>query len=790
MTTERLEIKQRLKDDFLHYAPRCLSIRTKSGVVEPFKLNKAQLHIHEQLERQRGQTGKVRALILKGRQQGCCFSEQMKVLLSNMTWVFIKDIKVGDELVACDEECRVSAGVRNKSSRKFRTAVVEHTQSFIKETFEVLFDNGARLEVTDDHRMLCKKRGGCEPQWRHVRDFIIGDEVRVVARPPNYKTLTHEDGWFSGIIDGEGSQRGSSGAKRLSVHQTSGEILQRMKKYFCDIDMPYKEVIDYRTRCGQRNKLGDKPVHRLDIHRLPYLIELFARCRPTRFTNDRWYEGHELPGKAAQDGIRPWTKVVSIRTIGRKRVIDLQTSTKTFICEGLVSHNSTYVGGRFYHKVTWNKGIQAFILTHALDATQNLYKMAQRFYENTPDAVKPQVTTSNAKELIFGLLDSGYKLGTAENKAVGRSATIQLLHGSEVAFWNNASEHAKGIMQAVPNAVNTEIILESTANGVGNFFHQQWQLAEAGLSEYVAIFVPWFWQDEYQIAVADDFIPTSEEQELQVLYGLSNGQIAWRRNKIQEFSVNGMDGVKAFHQEYPCVADEAFTLTGEDNYIDSQIIMTARKTEAEKYGKLLIGVDPARFGDDRTSIIRRQGRVAFGLESYSKKDTMEVVGLVHKIIETEHPFKVLVDVGGLGAGIVDRLYELGHRDVVVGVNAGSAALDARKYKNKRAEMWALCKEWLLDYPCQIPDDDSLHSDLSGVKYTFNSNSQLQIERKEDMKKRGIRSPDNADALCLTFSLPLSALQDDSKTAKTAVLSNLGANMRKLDKLRIARDGIR
>ena len=92
-----------------------------------------------------------------------------------------------------------------------------------------------------------------------------------------------------------------------------------------------------------------------------------------------------------------------------------------------------------------------------------------------------KVHEHNSKELIFGVLDSGYKLGTAENKSAGRSSTIQLFHGSEVAFWPNAAEHAKGIMQAIPDAFNTEAILESTANGVGNYFHQQWQKAEAGL---------------------------------------------------------------------------------------------------------------------------------------------------------------------------------------------------------------------------------------------------------------------------------------------------------------------
>ena len=442
---------------------------------------------------------------------------------------------------------------------------------------------------------------------------------------------------------------------------------------------------------------------------------------------------------------------------------------RALILKGRQQGCSTYVGGRFYHKVSHHFGMQAFILTHALDATQNLYKMAQRYYENTPAPVKPQVTTSNAKELIFGGLDSGYKLGTAENKAVGRSATIQLLHGSEIGFWNNASEHAKGIMQAVPNSPGTEIILESTANGVGNYFHQSWQQAESGLSDYIAIFVPWFWQEEYRIAVDDSFVLTESEDALVTQYQLTPEQICWRRYKISELSVNGIDGEKAFAQEYPCNSTEAFQLTGEDAYIPSSMVMSARKCEAEPYGRLVLGVDPARFGDDRTGIIRRRGRVAFGLESYIKKDTMEVVGIVHKIIEEEKPYKVFVDVGGLGAGVVDRLNELGHRDIVVAVNAGSTSLDARKYSNKRAEMWGSCREWLLDTPCQIPDDNALHADLCGIRYKVDSNSRLVMEQKAEMKKRGVRSSDLADSLCLTFAYPVSALEDSMESGKKAAM---------------------
>jgi hypothetical protein len=441
---------------------------------------------------------------------------------------------------------------------------------------------------------------------------------------------------------------------------------------------------------------------------------------------------------------------------------------RAIILKGRQEGCSTYVGGRFYHLASWNKGMQAFILTHALDATQNLYRMAQRFYENTPPVVRPQVTTSNSKELIFGVLDSGYKLGTAENKAVGRSATIQLLHGSEVAFWNNAEEHAKGIMQAVPNEANTEIILESTANGVGNYFHQLWQKAEAGQSEFIAIFVPWFWQDEYKKAVDSTFLPTAEETELKRQYLLTDEQINWRRYKIAEISINGIDGTKAFCQEYPCNPNEAFQLSGEDSFIHSDLVMRCRKTVAERYGKLLIGVDPARFGDDRTAIIRRQGRVAYGLETYTKKDTMEITGIVHNIIINERPAKVFIDIGGLGAGIYDRLKELGHSDTIVAVNAGSTPYNAQKYYNKRAEMWALTKLWMQDEPCQIPDSDTLHADLCGIRYIVDSNSRLRLEQKVDMKKRGIRSPDESDALTLTFAYP-ETVWDDVKKDKVAAI---------------------
>src|ERR1700735_3537566 len=109
--------------------------------------------------------------------------------------------------------------------------------------------------------------------------------------------------------------------------------------------------------------------------------------------------------------------------------------------------------------------------------------MAKRFYENLDPGLIPKPNTDNAKELIFKQFDSGYAIGTAGNKAVGRSQTIQLFHGSEGGYWAFAEEHSKGIMQAISNEDGTEIILESTANGIGNYFHDRWLQGVSDSSE-------------------------------------------------------------------------------------------------------------------------------------------------------------------------------------------------------------------------------------------------------------------------------------------------------------------
>lgn len=436
---------------------------------------------------------------------------------------------------------------------------------------------------------------------------------------------------------------------------------------------------------------------------------------------------------------------------------------RALVLKGRQQGVSTYIGARFYHRATHTRGQRVFILTHEQEATENLFDIANRFHEHCPDLVKPRTGASNAKELDFDKLDSGYKVGTAGTKAVGRSQTVQLFHGSEVAFWPHAETHAAGVIQAVPDLPGTEIVLESTANGLGNFFHQKWQQAEAGASEYQAIFIPWYWQDEYQKPAPAGFRLDPDEVEYLEAYELTLEQMAWRRAKIME-----LGDPLLFKQEYPANAAEAFQLTGHDSYIAPPLVVKARKATLEPSGPLVIGVDPARYGTDRFSIAWRQGRKVLKIESKNKLDTVAGAGWVKQVINTDKPVRVFVDVGGVGAGVADLLRDWFGPRVVRLINFGGEPLEPAPpqgggARNRRAEMWMNSKKWLEDPGgADIPDSDSLQADACGPSYKYDSNTRLLLESKEDMMKRDVRSPDEWDAVALTFAEPVSPEEEDDE----------------------------
>ncbi len=175
---------------------------------------------------------------------------------------------------------------------------------------------------------------------------------------------------------------------------------------------------------------------------------------------------------------------------------------------------STYVAARYYKRTTSCPGLRTIIIGHEKPASKNLFQLVKRFHEHMPEDMRPSVGASNAEELLFDNIDSGYLVSVATEDGSGRSATAQNLHASEAAFWKDLQTQFAALMQTVPDIDGTEIILETTANGY-NEFYKLWRKAESGGSEFIPVFLPWSIDPEYRAKVPDDFTMTAEEAKLE-----------------------------------------------------------------------------------------------------------------------------------------------------------------------------------------------------------------------------------------------------------------------------------
>lgn len=441
---------------------------------------------------------------------------------------------------------------------------------------------------------------------------------------------------------------------------------------------------------------------------------------------------------------------------------------RVLVLKGRQQGVSTYVEGRAVWKVSHRQGYRGFILTHLGDATNNLFNVSKRYVDNLPAPIRPTVGNSNAKELIFPVIDSGFAVGTAGNKAIGRSDTVQFFHGSEVAFWPNTAEISSGLLETIPEADDTEIILESTANGVGNFFHNMWKDAEKGANGYIPVFIPWYWQDEYRLPAAEDFTPNEKEQDLIDQFGLSFDQLEWRRFKISKFAAatdgTYSSGESLFKQEYPMTAAEAFRMSEGRTLIHAEQVMKARKATVKPVGPYIVGVDPSR-GGDRFSTIKRCGRKMWDNKSrnFINYKLGDGISICKQILDTvdpvvgKKPDMMFID-AGFGADLVDRLHELGYQNVKA-IAFQSSPFDKLHYTNKRGEMWADLGKWLRDesLPVDIPDSDSLHADLLASYYRIDSSDRIVLLSKDDIKTLIGYSPDEGDASALTFAEPVTSL---------------------------------
>lgn len=297
---------------------------------------------------------------------------------------------------------------------------------------------------------------------------------------------------------------------------------------------------------------------------------------------------------------------------------------------------STLIEAMGYWWTSTHRFTTTVIIAHEKEATKNLYEMFRRYYEYSHPSFKPDRKYNTKQDLTFDVSDEVKKTYDAQNlpspglqseiktmvatEGKGRSSTIKFLHGSEVAFWDDSADVTSAAVQAVPMAPETFIFLESTANGIGGYYYDEWNAAKRGESQFRPVFFPWHSHNEYETPnIIDDDLGDLDAEE-EALYKLFEHEgydraswprkIYWRRLKKKEFRTDP----KKFYQEYPSTPEEAFLASGRPVFDVpmlqemERIAVDAQKTHPYMCGDIKKIVDP-ETGMERIKFIeiRRVG---------------------------------------------------------------------------------------------------------------------------------------------------------------------------------------
>jgi len=213
--------------------------------------------------------------------------------------------------------------------------------------------------------------------------------------------------------------------------------------------------------------------------------------------------------------------------------------------------------------------------------------------------------------------------------------------------------------------------------------------------------------------------------------------------------------------------DRDYTASVSNAWIDGPMVLAAMRrgpADVEAIGPLMVGVDVARFGNDKSCITFRKGRVVYPQIVFGQADVVDVAGRVKRAIEDwgGKPSQIAVDTIGIGAGVADILRR-DYKRIVVDVNSSLRLSDGQNY-NLRARMWRDMREYLKN-GAALPNDPELATDLTALQYEFRG-GELLMESKDDAKKRGIKSPDRGDSLALTFAVPARDVVDTPQRAVT------------------------
>ena len=349
-----------------------------------------------------------------------------------------------------------------------------------------------------------------------------------------------------------------------------------------------------------------------------------------------------------------------------------------------------------------------------------LFAELKRWINELPKQLQPMLTVKSDRVELAAAPSEAF-ISARTSRAETPEALAGVHSENVLLVVDEASGVPEKVFEAAAGSMSghsaTTILLSNPTRSSGTFFESQTRLAGSWWTRR--------WSCVDSPLVSEEFV-----DEMRMRYGEESN--AFRIRVLGEFPNADDSAIIPFH-----------------------LIEGAMKRDIEVTPdmKPVWAIDPARFGSDRTAFCKRVGNVVTEIKSWQGVDLMGTVGRVMAEYEalpmSQRPSEILVDSIGLGGGVVDRLRELGAP--VRGVNVSEAPSLGQTYNNLRTELWFKTKAWLEDRSCKLPHNEDLIADLAGIQYSFASSGKMQAESKDSMKRRGLKSPDLADALCLTMA---------------------------------------
>ena len=369
-----------------------------------------------------------------------------------------------------------------------------------------------------------------------------------------------------------------------------------------------------------------------------------------------------------------------------------------------------------------------------------LFAELKRWINELPEALRPILDVKNDRVSVLAAPSEGFisartsRAETPEALAGVHSANVMLVVDEASGVPEQVFEAAAGSMSG-HSAVT--LLASNPTRSSGTFFETQTRLSGSWKCHH--------WSCIKSPLVSRDFI-----EEMKLRYGEESN--AYRIRVLGEFPLADDDTIVPFH------------------LVDAAV---HRDIEPDDHATVIWGLDVARFGSDKTALAKRQGNTITEINSWQGLDLMQTVGRVKAEYDglpmSIRPSEIMVDVIGMGGGVVDRLRELGLP--VRGINVAESPSMKDTYTNLRAELWFKMRGWLEQRGAKLPRNEQLIAELTSIRYSFVSSGKMKAEGKDDMRKRGLASPDLADAVCLT-------LASDAATALGGKASTWGKPLRR------------